>query len=175
VEAQAAPDLLVKPHTDMELFENIYLQIECKKETDLKGLIVQLKVRSGNKNPYYIFFPKSDGKGKSQLSRNDFIGQFEDHFEMGLMDYNGSIQTANPSIEVSLFDPTWMLNNKKLYMAWPLLKNEKPNWNSREEKYNYMVSCTNLEFKMKPFIIDIEKSTTIFIDVKQRRLNQLLH
>jgi len=52
----------------MKVPEKMYLQIECKNETDLKDLIVQLKVRSGRKNPYYIFLPKTDEDGKSVLS-----------------------------------------------------------------------------------------------------------
>jgi hypothetical protein len=146
---------------NMKLPDKIYLQIECKKETDLVDLIVQLKVRSGRKNPYYIFFPKTDENGKSILSNDDFIGQFEDHFESGLMDYDGSVETARPEVEVSLFDPTWLLNNKNLAMAWPLLKNEKPKWRSRWEQYSYMISCVNLKYKLKPFTLNIEESKYI--------------
>ena len=51
-----APEQRVKPLIKMKLPEKIYLQIECEIETELKDLIVQLKVRSGRKNPYYIFF-----------------------------------------------------------------------------------------------------------------------
>ncbi len=152
----------------MKVPEKMYLQIECKNETDLKDLIVQLKVRSGRKNPYYIFLPKTDEDGKSVLSKDDFIGQFEDHFETGLMDYDGSAETANPEVEVSLFDPTWMMGNKKLAMAWPLLKNEKPKWNSREEQYSYMVSCKNPKFKMKPLMFNIEKSNRISVNIKKK-------
>ena len=149
----------------MKLPDKIHLQIECHKKTDLKGLIVQLKVRSGKKNPYYIFFPKTDEDGKSILSRDDFMGQFEDHFESGLMDYDGSVETARPDVEVSLFDPTWLLNNKHLAMAWPLLKNERPKWNSREEQYDYMISCTNLKYQLKPFMFNIEESKYIKANV----------
>ena len=97
----------------MKLPEKIYLQVTNKKETKVKDIIVQLKVRSGTKNPYYIFFPKTDEDGESILSLNDFSGQFEDHFEAGLMDYNGSIKTANSEVEVSLFDPAWMKKTRK--------------------------------------------------------------
>jgi hypothetical protein len=151
----------------MKLPENIYLQITNKKGTKVKDIILQLKVRSGTKNPYYIFFPKTDENGESTLSQNNFIGQFEDHFETGLMDYNGSIQLANPEVEVSLFDPTWMKENKKLSLAWPLLKNEKPIWKSREEKYNYMISCTNPKYKMKTFMSNIEDSNQIVVTIKK--------
>ena len=152
----------------MKLPEKIYLQVTNKKGMKVKDIIVQLKVRSGTKNPYYIFFPKTNEDGESILSQNDFSGQFEDHFETGLMDYNGSIETANPEVEVSLFDPTWMKQNKKLAMAWPLLKNEKSKWYSREEQYSYMVSCINLKFKLKAVMFNIEESNHIVVNVENK-------
>ena len=110
--------------------------------------------------------PKTDEDGKSFLTQVDFVRQFEDHFETGLMDYDGSVEVANPEVEVSLFDPNWLINNKKLAMAWPLLENEKPKWNSREEQYSYMISCENLKFKMKPFLINIEESNRILVNIE---------
>jgi len=152
----------------MKLPKKIYLQIRCEKETDLNGLIVQLKVRAGRKNPYYIFFPKTDINGEAALTQDDFIGQFDDHFETGLMDYDGSIEIAEPEIEVSLFDSTLMMKNKKLAMAWPLLKNEKSKWSSRKEQYSYMVSCANSRFKMKPFFFNVEEYDSITVDVETK-------
>ena len=153
------------PLIKMKLPEKLFLEVKVEKEAGWEDLIIQLKVRSGRKNPYYIFFPKTDEGGKAILYQNDFIGQFEDHYETGLMDYDGSIETANPEVEVSLFDPTWMIENKTLALAWPLLKNEKPTWNSREEKYNYMISCKNPKYKMKPFMFNIEKSNRISVNI----------
>jgi hypothetical protein len=38
-------------------------EISCKDCNDLSGLIIQLRVRAGRKNPYYVFFPKTDTGG----------------------------------------------------------------------------------------------------------------
>ena len=150
----------------MKLPEKIYLEIKSKKETELEDLIVQLNVRSGRKNPYHIFLPKTDKDGRAIISKDDFKGQFEDHYGTGLMDYDGSIETAKPEVEVSLFDPAWMIENKKLALAWPLLKNEKPKWKSRQEKYNYMISCRNPKFRMKQFLFNIEKLNCISVNIE---------
>lgn len=45
--------------------------------------------------------------GKSEIGRDDFIGQFDDHLEIGLMDHAGPLHRLQPMIEVSLFDDNW--------------------------------------------------------------------
>ena len=71
---------------------------------DVSGIIFELRVVSGTKNPYYVIFPKTDARGIARLSSEQFRGQFEDHWENGLMDYNGTVATAIPTVTVQLLE-----------------------------------------------------------------------
>ena len=75
----------------MILPSEIRVKASCNGSHDLSGIIFQLRVRSGSKNPYHIYFPKTDSTGVAIISSEDFRGQFTDHYEMGLMDYNLSL------------------------------------------------------------------------------------
>lgn len=151
----------------MNVPERIQVQLICDGHLELDKIILQVEVISGTKNHYHIHFPKTDKSGTTTLTKKDFIGQFEEHFENGLMDFNGSIETANSIVEISLFDPSYIINNKREYLAWDLFENEKLSWNSREEKYDYIASCSNLEFECSPVSIDLEK--VFFVGLKIRK------
>jgi len=153
----------------MNLPDVITIKVICKKE--ISNIITCLKVKAGNKNPYHICFPKSDGNGIARLLKSEFVGQFADHLEQGLMDYNGTIETADPEVEVYLFDPTLMLKNRDLYLAWPLFKHEKLRWKSREELYDYMTSCSNKNYKGEIKVINLELLNNIIYKIQERLLN----
>jgi hypothetical protein len=145
----------------MKLPKKINVQLVSDSPINLDGLIVMLKVKSGTKNPYYIQFPKTNLQGVAQLTQEDFIGQFMDHFEEALMDYNGTIESAEPIVEISLFDPTWTMKNKKLALAYPLFKHEATKWKTRKAEYNNRITCRNLEFSDSPLGVDIENTDVI--------------
>lgn len=84
------------------------------------------------------------------MDADDFRGQFDDHFEEALMDYDGSFETASSVAAVSLFDPTWSLQNRQLGLAWPLVKNERKKWRSRAEQYEHSITCRNSLFDCSP-------------------------
>lgn len=149
----------------MNLPEQLVLRVEAAGNNDLSGIIVQMKVRAGRKNPYFIYFPKTDLDGVARLSREDFVGQFKDHWEIGLMDYNGTPESADPAVEVSLFNPSWLIKNRKLALAWPLLEHEKRRWSSREEQYNYMVNNRNSHFSCAAISVDLEKTPQFVLRV----------
>jgi hypothetical protein len=153
----------------MDIPEIIFAELLCKSCNDLRDIIIKLKVNAGRKNPYTIYFPKTDSCGKASISRDDFIGQFKDHWEMGLMDYDGAPETANPIVEVSLFDPTWQIENKNMAMAWPLLKHEKLKWLSRQQHYEYMTSCRNLRFYCRSMDVDLCKTDRIKLEVAENK------
>jgi hypothetical protein len=79
----------------MNLPDVIELIVKADSPTDLSGLVFSLVVTSGRKNKYWICFPKTSKEGMAELSANDFRGQFEDHSESGLMDYDGTIESAS--------------------------------------------------------------------------------
>src|ERR1700741_4058174 len=127
----------------MKVPEHITVQVVCEGEADLIGIIVELKVTTGRKSPYHIYFPKTGQSGKAVLTHDDFIGQFTDHWEDGLMDHSGPPESADSAVQVALYDPSWSIQNPKLALAWPLLGFESTKWSSRDEQYQYRVSARN--------------------------------
>jgi hypothetical protein len=124
----------------------IKLIIDCPEGGDLSGLIFQMQVSSGTKNPFYIRFLKTATDGASQITADDFRGQFNDHYEMGLMDFNGSIETAGEMVRLALFDPQNMSEQQAVLSRWPLFKHEQKVWQSRREFIDYHLSCCNRDF-----------------------------
>ncbi len=151
----------------MKLPEQVDVELTSGDE-NISGLIVEMKVTAGNKNPYYIYFPKTDKNGKSLLKQEDIIGQFNDYNEVSMMDYNGTTEAANPEVEITLFDYSGMLKNKDVILGFPLSSYEKTRWKSRQEKYDYMISCENGKFKLPPTMINLEKTSDIKLEIEKR-------
>jgi hypothetical protein len=156
----------------MRVPEQIRAHVNCAGETDLSGIIVQLTVRAGHKNRYRIQFPKTDSSGVATLTRDDFIGQFEDHWESGIMDNNGRPETAVSLVRVDLYDPQWSIDNPAAALAWPLLAHERTKWSSREEQYRYRISTRNREFAVVPIDVDLEKTSEIVLPLVRRPVEQ---
>jgi len=131
----------------------------------VKDAIVELTVRAGRKNPCHICFPKTDGAGSARITRDDFIGRFEDHWEAGLMDYDGSVVSASPVVLVTLFDDVRMRADERLVLAWPLLKHEAKKWKSRREAFDYFASCSNAQLRAASRSVDLHASSTIHFPV----------
>jgi hypothetical protein len=147
----------------MKIPERIQVRVDSDGEADLSGFIVELTVRAGRKNPYRIYFPKTDNRGFATLTRDDFIGQFRDHWESGLMDHDGSPETAESLVRVGLYDPWWSIENADAALAWPLLTHERTKWSSRKEQYRYRTSTRNTDFAASPIDVDLEKTTDILL------------
>ncbi len=122
----------------------------------LGDIIVQLEVHAGRKNPYHVLFPKSDASGEAVLTRDDFVGQLNDHWEMALLDYDGNLETAEPVVSGSLFDPTRATENRAMALAMPLLEYERIKWASREQEYEHRIGCRNLIFSAKAVAVNLE-------------------
>lgn len=152
----------------MKVPQQIRVRVSCDGEADLSGLIVELTVWAGKKNPYRIYFPKTDLSGVTILARGDLVGQFEDHWEAGLMDHAGTPETADSLVRIGLYDPTWSIDNADAALAWPLLRYERTKWSSREEQYRYRTSTRNAEFVVSPVEIDLDKTTDIVLPVMRR-------
>jgi hypothetical protein len=152
----------------MNVPERMTVQIVSTGESDLNGIIVELTVTTGQKNPYRIYFPKTDASGVAALTRDEFIGQFTDHWEAGLMDHSGTPESADATVRVSLYDPSWSLENRDAALAWPLLKYERTKWSSRDEQYRYRTSSRNPEFHVSPIMVDLERSRDIVLPVRRK-------
>ncbi|HEV7767315.1 MAG TPA: hypothetical protein VGQ76_20100 [Thermoanaerobaculia bacterium] len=154
----------------MRIPEQIRVRVECENEIDLSGLIVELTVTAGQKNPYRIYFPKTDWSGVATLTRDDFVGQFRDHWEAGLMDHDGTPETADCLVRVGLYNPQWSIENPDTALAWPLLTHEHTKWSSREEQYLYRTSTRNIEFVVSSIDVDLERTNNIILPVKRKLL-----
>ncbi|WP_156844544.1 hypothetical protein [Leptospira wolffii] len=135
---------------------------------NLEEIIIQFEVFSGSKNSYSILFPKTKRNGEAILDKIDFVEQFNSHFEIGLMDYNGTIETANPIVEVSLFNPKRIKNQKDQIMALPLTSYERKYWKNAKERYDYLISCRNNKFKADLIKVNIEETKLINFGIGRR-------
>jgi len=152
----------------MEIPEKTNVRVVCEGEPDMSGVIVGLIVSTGRKSPYRIYFPKTDSSGVATLTRGDFIGQFTDHWEAGLMDHSGTPEEAQSVVQVELYDPSWSLENRGAAMALPLMKHQRTKWASRDEEYRYRTSSRNREFIVSPIIVDLEKTSDIVLPVERK-------
>jgi len=144
------------------------VRLVCDDPLDLSGVIVVLTLSAGRKNPYHILFPKTDTSGEACLERTDLVGQFSDHAATFLMDYDGSLETAGPIVDVSLFDPDGLLAHGEEALAWPLAPHESTRWSSRAEQYAYRVSCRNPLFVGGRRSVDLERSDVIELAVRAK-------
>jgi hypothetical protein len=140
-------------------------------ESDMSGIIVELIVSTGHKNSYRIYFLKTDTSGVATLARGDFVGQFTDQWEAGLMDHSGTPEDAQSIVRVGLYDPSWSLENRDEAMAWPLLTHQRTKWSSREEQYRYRTSSRNCEFLVSPMMVDLESTADIVLPLKRKNAN----
>lgn len=152
----------------MNVPERITVHVASSNESDLSGIIVELVVTAGQKNPYRIYFPKTDASGVATLTRDDFIGQFTDQWEAGLMDHSGTPQSADATVRVGLYDPSWSVKNREAALAWPLLKHERTKWASRDEQYRYRTTSRNDEFLVSPIVVDLEKTSDIVLPMQRK-------
>jgi hypothetical protein len=152
----------------MNVPEQITLRVVSDEESDLSDVIVDLTVSTGRKNPYHIYFPKTDRSGVATLTREDFIGQFQDHWESALMDHSGTPESAESVVRVALYDPSWSSENPDLALAWPLLKHERSKWSSREEEYQSRISSRNGEFVATPITVDLHETHEIVLPVTRK-------
>ena len=152
----------------MKVPEKIYIQLSSDEKLNLSGIILDIKIRAGHRNPYYITTPKTDNEGKSILTKEDLRGQFEDHWVRALMDYNGNLETAKPIVEVSLWDPAWYRENEQYHCSWDLLTYEKKKWKSRKEEFDYMMSSRNDEFVAEPILVNLDETQTIRLKMKKK-------
>jgi len=133
----------------MELPATVDISVTDRAGIPLPDLILGMRISSGTKNSYHVYFPKTDSEGHSSLSADDIAGQFKDHWEEGLMDYNGTLETAAQEVQLFLLDVTNIRSNQSAFMAWPLLIHEKTVWASRQEMLDYFLSSVNERYSMK--------------------------
>jgi hypothetical protein len=156
----------------MHVPNSIKVHVTSDEGADESGIIIQMTVTTGQKNPYYVYFPKTDSAGIATLTRDDFIGQFKDHWESGLMDHAGTPEDADSRVLVTLYDPSWAIANRELALAWPLLKHERTKWPSREEEYRSRVSSRNRDFIATPLTVDLHQTQNFVYPITKKVVEQ---
>jgi hypothetical protein len=144
------------------------LKVDCPQGGNLSGLLFMMRVTSGSKNPYHIYFPKTSDDGRSQLTAESFRGQFKDHGETFIMDFNGSVESASDVVVFELYDSRLMKEDKGKVSRWPLSKYEKTVWHSRKEFMDYFISCSNPEFEFEKQSIRIPVDGAISLTVNRK-------
>jgi hypothetical protein len=161
--------LIVGPLYDMRLPPIIELKVECPQQGDLSGLIFELLVTTGSKNPFRIHFEKTSENDTTRITAEDFCGQFNNHFDMASMDYDGSIETAADVMTIRLFDERPMMEHREELLRWPLFKHERTVWESREEFISYFLSCRNREFYFSDQSVRVPRDGVIHLIVNKSR------
>lgn len=150
----------------MKLPERIDIQVVCDGEGNLGDIIVQMTVRAGTKNPFLIYFPKTNKEGKTSITDIDFKDQVDFQITMGLMDYNGSIETASQVVSIDLGLPYRDKSPEDKRFLEIIRKShlqgyERLKWLSSDEMVSYYLSSRNDEFNTKPQSVEIRSNEII--------------
>jgi hypothetical protein len=151
----------------MTLPLQIEVRARCAEADDLSGLIFRMRITAGYKNPYGIFFSKTDLNGHTRLTTEEIEGQFTDHWEEGLMDYNGSIAEANDVVTIRLWDPVTLREGYDELLAWPLFTHERTRWQSRRDYLDYMASCRNDEFTFDGISVRLPDTRLLYVSLRR--------
>jgi hypothetical protein len=93
--------------------------------------------------------------------------QFTDHWDMALMDYNGSLEEANELVTIHLWEPRDFRDHADDVLTWPLFSYEKTHWRSRREWFDYMASCRNDEFTFGGTSIRLPETTLLYVSLRR--------
>ena len=150
----------------MKLPSQIDIQVVCDDEENLDGLIVQMTVYAGTKNPFLIYFPKTNKEGQTSITAVDFKDQVDFQITIGIMDYNGSIETASQVVSIDLGLPyrKELLEDKRFLESIrksSLQGYEKLKWLSSDEKVSYYLSSRNDKFIAKPQSVELRPNEII--------------
>jgi hypothetical protein len=150
----------------MTLPPEIELKARCAEAPDLSDIVFEMQITAGSKNPYTILFPKTDVSGHTRLTAEEIKGQFTDHWEMALMDYNGSLEEAVEVVTVHLFDLAPLRQHHTDALAWPLFTHERLHWKSREERLDYLLSCRNELFTFPGIAVRLAETPLLYIPLR---------
>jgi hypothetical protein len=145
----------------MKLPSQINIQVICNDERNLGDIIIRMIVHAGSKNPYHIYFPKTNKEGSTSITAGEFSYQFDSHYEIGLMDYNGSIATASQIVTLDLDYQDKLYPSLEIARKSPLLGYERHKWQNSDEIIDYFLSCRNSNFFTDPQSVKIRSNKII--------------
>jgi hypothetical protein len=128
-----------------------------------------MRLAAGTKNPYRIYFPKTDSMGRAELQADESSGQFKAHWEEGLMDFNGTLESAPQDVTLFLCDVAAIRSNRRVLMAWPLLTHERELWTSRQQKIDYFLSCANERYSFLESSVLIPDDGKLRVEVSESK------
>jgi hypothetical protein len=156
----------------MTLPRQIELRARCVEADDLSGIVFRMQITAGYKNPYSIFFLKTDASGHTRLTAKEIEMPFTDHWDMALVDYNGSLEEANELVTIHLWNPREFREHAESILAWPLLSYEKTRWTTRREWFDYMASCRNDRFTFGGISIRLLETTLLYVSLRRTVASQ---
>ena len=151
----------------MTLPPQIELRARCSEASDLSDIIFEMQITAGSKNPYRILFPKTTRDGRAVLIASEIVGQFADHWEMALMDYNGTLEDAVEVATLRLFDPASVREHYADLLAWPLFTHERSRWDSRREFLDDLLSCRNEQFTFSGLSVRLPESPLVYLPLRR--------
>jgi hypothetical protein len=149
----------------MGLPPSVDLRVRDASGHEATDLIFSMLISTGRKNPYSIYFPKTDAHGRAFLSARAVRGQFEDHWAEALMDHSGTLDEARQDVTFVLFDPKRLRENIVLASASPLLPYEKTVWASRAQRIDYLLSCRNELYRFEETIVAMPRDGLVELQV----------
>jgi hypothetical protein len=154
----------------MDISSRLELAISSNEADPPIGLIVGMRISAGTKNPYRIYFPKTDESGRTTLDKAAILGQFKDHWEEGLMDFNGTLESAGQTATFFLFNVRELQTHLDRAMAWPLFTHEKTVWQSRSEQVSYFLSCCNSQYSLPETDLPIPTDGLLHLQVHRHEV-----
>jgi hypothetical protein len=151
----------------MTLPPQIELRARCAEASDLADIIFEMQITAGSKNPYRILFPRTTPDGRTAMTASEIAGQFRDHWEMALMDYNGTLDDAVEVVTLRLFDPASVREHYDELLAWPLFTHESSRWKSRREFLDDLLSCRNDQFTFAGLSVRLPETPLVYLPLRR--------
>jgi hypothetical protein len=151
----------------MMLPPQVELRASCSDASDLSDIIFEMQITAGSKNPYRILFPKTTPDGRSTATACEIADQFKGHWEMALMDYNGTLDQAVDVVTLRLFDPVSVREHYDELLAWPLFTHERSRWPSRREFLDDLLSCRNEQFAFSGLSVRLPETSIVYLPLQR--------
>ena len=127
----------------MKMPMQLSLAVHDRSGRPAAGLLISMRITTGQRNAYSILFPKTDETGATKLTAEQIRGQFEDCTSEDLMGHFGQLSDASQLVVLSLFDVKVLRENLSAAREWPLMPYEATKWVSRDAKLKYLLSASN--------------------------------
>ena len=84
------------------------------------------------------------------------------------MDFIGTLESASHTAVFFLFDTRELQANLDSALAWPLLTHERTIWQSRTQKIDYFLSCSNSRYRLSETEIAVPANGSLRLQVHRR-------